>query len=185
MRREHHANSDVSATAASSPAYKPFLLLVGFCRPHNPYQFPSQHLDRLPAASDTDVASVRWRHESQPALAYADSIECALRKCSREQRRFYRAAVLHADEMAGLVLEELRSRPHVADATLVVAHADHGFSLGENGAWQKRSNFDHATRVPLLIRDPTLPRAVRRRLPNRRPRLVRSILILGCGSPAL
>ena len=30
-------------------------------------------------------------------------------------------------------------------------HADHGVSLGENGAWLKRNNFDHATRVPLVI----------------------------------
>ena len=155
-----------SSRASSSPlqalrrkaASRPFLLLVGFMRPHNPYQFPSQHLDLLPAANATDVATVRRRHESQPALAYSDDTDCSLRKCSREQRRFYRAAVSHADEMFGLVLQELQ-RLQLASTTLVVVHSDHGFSLGENGAWQKRSNFDHATRVPLLIRDPTLPSA--------------------------
>jgi iduronate 2-sulfatase len=136
----------------------PFFLAVGFCRPHNPYHFPSRHLDRLPAANQTDIAAVRWRHESQPSIAYADSSPCSLRKCSREQRRFYRAAVSHVDEMVGLVLRELRQRS-VDKSTLVVAHADHGFSMGENGAWQKRSNFDHASRVPLIIRDPRLPRA--------------------------
>ena len=139
---------------------EPFLLLVGFLRPHNPYQFPSQHLDKLPAANATDAAAVRYRHASQPLLAYADSTECTQRKCSREQRRFYRAAVSHADEMLGLVLNELRSK-HLIQTTLVVAHSDHGFSLGENGAWQKRMAFDHAARVPLLIRDPTLPHANR------------------------
>ena len=139
---------------------EPFLLLVGFLRPHNPYQFPSQHLDKLPAANATAAAAVRYRHASQPLLAYADSTECTQRKCSREQRRFYRAAVSHADEMLGLVLNELRSK-HLIQTTLVVAHSDHGFSLGENGAWQKRMAFDHAARVPLLIRDPTLPHANR------------------------
>lgn len=145
----------VPPTWSARPS-KPFLLAVGFMRPHNPYQFPSQYLDRLPLANETDVAAVRWRHASQPALAFADSTECSRAKCSREQRRYYRGAVAHADEMLGLVLREL-DRLRVATETLVVMHADHGFSLGENGAWQKRSNFDHATRVPLIIRDPTLP----------------------------
>lgn len=135
---------------------RPFLLMVGFMRPHNPYQFPSRFLDRVPAVNDTDVPRVRGRHPSQPAIAYADSTECTQRKCLREQRRYYRAAVAHADEMLGVVLHEL-FRLGLAGTTLVVAHADHGFSLGENGAFQKRSNFDHATRVPLLLRDPRLP----------------------------
>ena len=156
----------INYTAASTAAtnarrqqpstQRPFLLLVGFMRPHNPYQFPSQYLDRLPAANETDVAMVRSRHQSQPPLAYADGSGCSQRKCTREQVRFYRGAVSHADAMLGLVLRELR-KLQIAPATLVVVHADHGFSLGENGAWQKRSNFDHATRVPLLISDPTLP----------------------------
>ena len=155
--RNADANANiVTNNTGRSSTQRPFLLLVGFMRPHNPYQFPSQYLDRLPSANATDVAMVRSRHQSQPSLAYADGTGCTQRKCTREQVRFYRGAVSHADAMLGLVLRELR-KLQIAPTTLVVVHADHGFSLGENGAWQKRSNFDHATRVPLFIRDPTLP----------------------------
>ena len=141
----------------------PFLLMIGFSRPHNPYQFPSRHLDALPWANSTDVATVRFRHESQPAIAFADTPECTQRKCSREQRRYYRAAVSHMDEMLGLVLKEERKLA-LANNTLLVLHADHGISLGENGAWEKRTVFDHATRVPLFIRDAMRPASHGRRV---------------------
>ena len=136
---------------------RPWLLACGFSRPHNPYHFPVQHLRRVPAANATDLPAVRWRHPSQPSIAFADSIACRLRGCSREQRRFYRGAVSFVDSLLGLLLSELTKRPALDASTLVALHADHGFSLGENGAWQKRTNFDAATRVPLFVRDPRAP----------------------------
>jgi len=35
-------------------------------------------------------------------------------------------------------------------------HADHGYSLGEQNAWSKKSNYHMAVRVPLLIYVPWL-----------------------------
>jgi iduronate 2-sulfatase len=55
------------------------------------------------------------------------------------------------DSQVGRVLDELDSLQRTSD-TLVVFHADHGWSLGEHGEWQKFSNFEHGTRVPLIIR---------------------------------
>jgi len=48
----------------------------------------------------------------------------------------------------------------LANDTLVVLHADHGWSLGEHGEWQKFSNFEHGTRVPLIVRAPWLPQSL-------------------------
>lgn len=149
---------DQRAFSESKQPARPFLLMVGFSRPHNPYQFPSRHLDALPPANATEVAAVRWRHVSQPAIAFADDFNCTRVKCSGEQRRFYRGAVSHLDEMVGALLGSLR-RLALENKTLVALHADHATSLGENGAWEKRTLFDHASRVPLFIRDPWHPAA--------------------------
>ena len=40
------------------------------------------------------------------------------------------------------------------DDTIVVMHADHGYALGEHGMWEKKSNWDMAVRVPLMIKAP-------------------------------
>ena len=31
---------------------------------------------------------------------------------------------------------------------------DHGWHLGDHGRWNKHTNFEHATHVPMLIIDP-------------------------------
>jgi len=54
----------------------------------------------------------------------------------------------------GRVLEVLNSDPEVANQTVVVFHADHGYSLGEHGQWEKFTNWEHGTRVPLIVRMP-------------------------------
>ena len=41
-----------------------------------------------------------------------------------------------------------------ANDTLVVFHSDHGYSLGEHGEWEKFTEFEHGTRVPLILRAP-------------------------------
>ena len=40
------------------------------------------------------------------------------------------------------------------DDTIIVMHADHGYALGEHGMWEKKSNWDMAVRVPLMIKAP-------------------------------
>jgi len=42
----------------------------------------------------------------------------------------------------------------VANETLVIVHADHGWSLGEHREWEKFTNWEHGTRVPLSVMAP-------------------------------
>jgi arylsulfatase A-like enzyme len=55
----------------------------------------------------------------------------------------------------GRVLSALEALPHDAAAhTVVVFTADHGFSLGDQGGWGKRTLWETDARVPLLVRPP-------------------------------
>ena len=55
------------------------------------------------------------------------------------------------DHEVGRVLHELEALG-LRDSTVVVFWSDHGWQLGEHTEWAKHTNFEIATRVPLLIR---------------------------------
>ena len=46
---------------------------------------------------------------------------------------------------------------------MVVMHSDHGWHLGEYAMWEKRSNWELGTRVPLIMRVPWMPSSVGKR----------------------
>jgi iduronate 2-sulfatase len=68
-------------------------------------------------------------------------------------RRGYYAAVTGMDEQLGRVVDELE-RSGVANNTIIIFHSDHGWHLGEHGDWEKFTNFEVATRIPMSIRVP-------------------------------
>lgn len=68
-------------------------------------------------------------------------------------RRGYYACISYVDALMGKVLAELE-RLDLARDTIVVLLSDHGYSLGEHGLWGKLSNFEDATRTPLIISAP-------------------------------
>ena len=62
----------------------------------------------------------------------------------------YYASVSFVDTQMGRVmqtLEELNLRQN----TIIVFMSDHGWKLGEYGAWCKHTNFEHDVKVPLII----------------------------------
>ena len=64
------------------------------------------------------------------------------------------ACVSYVDRQVGKILDEL-DRLGLAESTIVVLFGDHGFHLGDHsGFWAKHSNFENATRTPLIIRVP-------------------------------
>ena len=74
----------------------------------------------------------------------------------------YMACVSFIDAQLGKVLDALEdpngdgsNADSIADNTIVILFGDHGFHLGDHGAfWAKHCNFEISTRVPLIIRSP-------------------------------
>ena len=65
----------------------------------------------------------------------------------------YAACVSYVDAQIGRLLNELENTGRLKD-TIIILMSDHGWHLGEQSAWSKMTNFEAATRVPLMIAAP-------------------------------
>ncbi len=139
---------------------KPFFLAVGFTKPHLPFVAPKKYYDmyplekvKLPANPfpPKDVPRVALADFGE-LRAYADIPEkgALSERQARELIRGYYAATSYVDAQIGRVLDEL-DRTGLRDNTIVVLWGDHGYQLGEHGLWNKHTNFEIATRSPLII----------------------------------
>ena len=142
----------------------PFLLVVGFRKPHLPFTAPEKYwslYDRedfaLPATFYTtpDGAPPHPLHNSQELRGYAGIPAEGLLEESQALHLIhaYHAAVSYADAQVGKVLDSLTDLG-LDDNTIVILLGDHGWSLGEHTLWNKHALFDIALRTPLIIRAP-------------------------------
>ncbi|PHS03117.1 MAG: hypothetical protein COA78_19050 [Blastopirellula sp.] len=76
----------------------------------------------------------------------------------------YAACISYVDAQVGQLLDALE-RSQRLDHTIVILCSDHGWHLGEQSAWTKMTNFEVATRVPLLISAPGV-KSGRSRMPS-------------------
>ena len=141
-------------------ASKPFFAAVGFHTPHGP-------LDSTRAASDAhDPAKFTLEHlpaDASPLPPKSLLQEPGLpvsEKVQREATRGYYAAVTMLDEQIGRLLEALNAKG-LADNTVIVFTADHGYHLGWRGQWCKHSIDEQVMRVPLIVRSPVSAKAAR------------------------
>ncbi|XP_017675243.1 PREDICTED: iduronate 2-sulfatase [Lepidothrix coronata] len=143
-----------------------FFLAVGYHKPHIPLRYPQEFLKLYPL-ENIPLAPDPWVPEKLPSVAYnpwtdirqRDDVEALNvsfpygplpEEFQRQIRQSYYAAVSYLDVQVGLLLNAL-DNVGLSNNTMVVFTADHGWSLGEHGEWAKYSNFDVATRVPLMF----------------------------------
>ena len=146
---------------------QPFFLMTGFRDPHAPWAAPQRMWD-LYNESEIAVASSPLLGEGTPLIAWSDQLDVMLANgtsfpfspykavpdwVARDQRHAYYAAISYVDEHVGQIVAQLEAEG-LADSTIVVFHADHGYGLGEHGYWEKKADFDMIVRVPLIIRVP-------------------------------
>ncbi len=153
---------------------KPFLLAVGYIRPHLPFITPKPYWD-LYNRSDIPLASNSYLPSNAPKVAFGDRSLGGFYELrgymdyadarnpfegpltadqQRELKHGYYASVSFVDAQIGRLLNALE-KANVAEKTIVVLWSDHGWKLGEHGGWCKQTNYEIDTRVPLIIRSPS------------------------------
>ena len=106
-------------------------------------------------ALPTREEAVRWNgYELRSYLGVPNQGPIA-EKMQLKILQSYAACVSYVDAQVGLLLKELRKQDRLKN-TVVIFWSDHGWHLGEQSAWSKMTNFEIATRVPLLISAPRL-----------------------------
>ncbi|KAF7244900.1 Iduronate 2-sulfatase, partial [Varanus komodoensis] len=152
-----------------------FFLAVGYHKPHIPFRYPQGFLKLYPLKNITlapdpsipkglpSVAYNPWtdirRRDDVKALNISFPYGPVPEHFQRKIRQSYFASISYLDMLVGKLLSSLDDAG-LSHNTMVVFTSDHGWSLGEHGEWAKYSNFDIATRVPLMFYVPgmTTPR---------------------------
>ena len=57
------------------------------------------------------------------------------------------------DAQMGRLMSEIK-RLKLYENTIIVLWGDHGWHLGDHGIWTKHTNYEQATRIPLIIKAP-------------------------------
>ena len=142
----------------------PFFLAAGFYKPHLPFVAPKRYFDlynptaiQLPQnyQLDTSQHAVSTAHYALKKYLgpSTESRKQLPKPYARELIHAYLACVSFVDAQIGLILESLDSLG-LSSNTIIVFWSDHGWHLGEQGMWGKTTNFENATRAPLMIKAP-------------------------------
>jgi arylsulfatase A-like enzyme len=140
---------------------KPFLLMVGFLRPHVPWYVPKKWFDlyakeklTLPPYRKDDLDDVPTMAKQISILKQMPRTDWAIEnKQWRNIVHAYLACVSFSDHQVGKVLDALDNSPY-RDNTIVMLWSDHGYHLGEKNTFQKQSLWERSSHVPLVIAGP-------------------------------
>ncbi len=147
---------------------QPFFYGVGYVRPHLPFCAPKKYWD-LYSAGDLQLPATDLPALNAPQYAYTawgelrgyDGIPARGPVSARQERELihgYYACVSYIDAQVGRLMNTLEAEG-LTDSTIVVVWGDHGWHLGDHGQWTKHTNFERATRIPLIIKVPWMPGA--------------------------
>ena len=138
---------------------KPFFMGVGFYRPHVPMFATKKWFDmhpkdkiKLPAVPSDDLNDLSQYAIDLTNLEHVSPTHEWVTGAGQWEHavQSYLASVTFADHCLGLVLDALEKSKY-ADNTIIALFSDHGFHLGEKERWAKRSLWEDATRVPVVV----------------------------------
>jgi len=144
---------------------KPFFLGLGFKKPHLDFIAPKKYWDlynrdKIPMAEHTEAP------EDGAAMGLHASFELRARygipkkgpiddELARTLKHAYLACVSYIDAQIGMMLDALEEAG-VHENTIIMLWTDHGWHLGDMGIWGKATNYEIATRVPLIVWTPDM-----------------------------
>jgi arylsulfatase A-like enzyme len=149
----------------------PFFITVGFHKPHLPFVAPKKYWD-LFDRSQFHIPEVTTQPEGAPD--YAGQPGWELRNGTYSDVPLldeggplpdetqislihgYHACVAYIDAQVGRLLDALDESGQ-ADNTVIILWGDHGWHLGDHGFWCKHTNYEQATKAPLIISAPGFP----------------------------
>ena len=151
------------ATLRQLKGKQPFFLAVGFHKPHLPFVAPKKYWD-LYDPKQIDLAENPFAPRDAPSVAMHCSFELRVRhgvpksgaipdEMARDLIHGYLACVSYVDAQIGRIISELQ-RLGLRDNTAIMLWGDHGWHLGEHTLWGKATNFEIATRCPLIVSSP-------------------------------
>jgi len=145
---------------------KPFFLGYGFHHPHLNWTTPKKYWDlydpeKIPLATQLEGP------ENGAEMGLHASFELRVRhgipksgpigpELARTLKHAYLASVSYVDAQIGRMIAALEEAG-VRENTIIMVWSDHGWHLGDMGIWGKATNYEIATRVPMIIWTPDMP----------------------------
>lgn len=143
---------------------QPFMLALGFMKPHTPLNAPQAYFDMFPperlelppmlAGDVDDCARALVEHRPYGFLMY-DIVTKGGEALWREWLQAYLACVAFIDDQIGKVLDALAESPF-RDDTVVIVTSDNGYHMGEKEYLYKDSLWEESSQIPLIVKAPGL-----------------------------
>ncbi len=157
-------NESIALLEKMAKEDKPFFLAVGFKKPHLPFVAPKKCWDKYDE-NKLPLAEFQKHAKNAPEFAFQPGWELRngydnippdeILPVSMQKKLVhgYYACITHTDEQIGKLLKKL-DELGLKKNTIIVLWGDHGWHLGDHAMWCKHTNFEQATRAPLILSAP-------------------------------
>jgi choline-sulfatase len=136
-------------------ADQPFFLSVNFDKPHFPVRCPAPYFAHYEGRLHVPDCPEDYYERAVPFVQKAIERFGFHNQDGDRFLQAYYGCVEWVDDAIGRLLHVLEYL-NLADNTIVIYASDHGDLCGEKGAWNKTLFFDSSTKVPLIVRCPSL-----------------------------
>lgn len=145
---------------------KAFFLGLGFRLPHLDWNAPKKYWDLYDRES-ISITDQQQSPENGAAMGLHASFELRVRhgipkygpiegELAKTLKHAYLASVSYVDAQIGRMIKALEEAG-ARENTIIILWSDHGWHLGDMGIWGKATNYEIATRVPMLLWTPDMP----------------------------